>query len=79
MYNIATIKARKDKLEGIAWVQTIVEQGRLKVSPHCQITLDMLDQYRWDNRETLTQEKPVHDEHSHMADALRYALYSFIP
>lgn len=76
-YDIATIKAKKDKLPGIAYVQTLVSQNRLRVAPHCAITLQMLDQYKWDDRDTLTQEKPKHDEHSHMADALRYALYTY--
>lgn len=78
IYDIATIKAKKDVLPGIAFVQTIVEQGRLRVSPRCVHTLAMLDQYRWDTKETLTKEKPLHDEYCHMADALRYALYTFI-
>lgn len=77
LYDIATIKAKKDVLPGIAYVQTLVESGRLVVSPHCVHTLAMLDQYRWDTKETLTTEKPLHDEFSHMADALRYALYTF--
>jgi phage terminase large subunit len=77
-YNLASIKAKKQVLEGIAFVQTIIEQDRLLVSPHCTVTLAMLDQYRWDTRETLTTEKPTHDIHSHIADALRYALYTFI-
>ena len=76
-YNIASVKAKKQLLEGIAFVQTIIEQDRLLVSPHCTITLEMLDQYQWDKRETLTTEKPVHDIQSHIADALRYALYTF--
>lgn len=77
LYDIPTIRAKKDVLPGIAYVQSLVEQGRLKVAPHCQHTLDMLSQYRWDTKETLTREKPLHDQYSHMADALRYALYSF--
>ena len=77
IYDIGTIKAKKQVLEGIAYVQTIIETGRLKVDPKCTNTLGMLDQYRWDTRETLTKEKPKHDEHSHIADALRYALYTY--
>lgn len=77
LYDIATIKAKKDVLPGIAYVQTLIESGRLTVSPHCVHTIAMLDQYRWDTRETLTTEKPLHDEYSHMADALRYALYTY--
>ena len=76
-YDIATMKAKKDVLPGIAYVQTLVQQGRLLVHKDCQHVLAMLDQYRWDTREGLTRERPKHDEYSHMADALRYALYSY--
>lgn len=77
LYDIPTIKAKKDVLPGIAYVQTLVEQGKLKVSPHCTETLACLEQYRWDTKEGLQREKPIHDGYSHMADALRYALYTF--
>jgi hypothetical protein len=76
-YDISTIKAKKQVLEGIAYVQTLVEQGRIKVAPHCKHTLEMFDQYQWDNRDTLTREKPVHSKVSHIADALRYAVYTY--
>lgn len=76
-YNIASTKAKKEVLPGIAKVQTIVGQGRLKVARHCTNTLAMLDQYRWDNKEGLTKERPKHDDYSHMADALRYALHTY--
>jgi len=77
LYDIATVKAKKDVLPGIAYVQTLIETGRLVVSPHCVETLAMLDQYRWDTRDTVKSEKPLHDKYSHMADALRYALYTY--
>jgi hypothetical protein len=77
MYNIPTIRAKKDVLPGIAYVQTIIEQNRLRVAPHCQEVLACLDQYRWDAKAGLSREKPVHDRYSHMADALRYALYTY--
>ncbi len=75
-YDIATIKAKKDVLPGIAYVQTLVETGKLKVSPHCTHVLTMFDQYAWDTRETLTKEKPKHD-FSDIGDAIRYALYTY--
>jgi hypothetical protein len=77
-YNIGTIKAKKQVLEGIAYVQTLIVQNRLLVDPRCTITLAMLDQYRWKTDTVSGIEKPEHNEHSHMADALRYALYSFV-
>jgi len=78
LYNIATIKAKKDVLPGIAYVQTLVETGRLRVSPHCLNTLGMFRQYRWDTKETVKNERPLHDQYSHMADAIRYALYTYV-
>lgn len=76
-YNIATIKAKKQVLEGIAYVQTLVEQNRLKVAPHCLETIKMLDQYQWQPDGAAQREKPLHDMTSHIADAVRYALYTY--
>ena len=77
IYDVATTKAKKDVLPGIAYVQTLVAQGRLKVSPHCTHCLAVFDQYRWDTKEGLQRERPKHDDYSHMADAIRYALYTY--
>jgi phage terminase large subunit len=76
-YDIATIKAKKAVLEGIAYVQTLVQRDQLKVLRSCNHVLDAMDQYQWDPNENLTKEKPAHNEASHIADAIRYALYSF--
>lgn len=78
-YDIATIKAKKQVLEGIAYCQTVVQQDRLKVLSHCSWVLDAMDQYQWDPNEALVTEKPLHNDASHIADAIRYALYSFTP
>ncbi len=76
-YDIPTVRARKDVLPGIAYVQTLVAQGKLWVDPGCTKTIEALNQYKWDDREGLTREKPKHDRYSHLMDALRYCLYSF--
>jgi phage terminase large subunit len=76
-YDIATSKAKKNVLEGIAYCQSIIEQGRLKVHRNCLHTLEALDQYQWNQSETLTKEKAEHNMASHIADAMRYALYTF--
>jgi hypothetical protein len=39
--------------------------------------LKCLDSYQWDPNPNLIREKPKHNMASHMADGLRYALYSF--
>jgi len=77
IYDLATTKGKKDVLPGIAYVQTLISQGRLKVSPECVHSRAVFDQYRWDTKEGLTRERPKHDEYSHMADAIRYALYTY--
>lgn len=77
-YDIATTRAKKDVLPGIAYVQTLVQQGRFRVHQDCKHVLAMLDQYQWDDREGLARERPKHNRYSHMADAVRYALYSYV-
>lgn len=77
IYDVSTIKAKKDVLPGIAYVQNLVENNKLRVAPHCEHTLAALDQYRWNVKEGLTAEKPMHDQYSHIADAIRYALYTW--
>jgi phage terminase large subunit len=77
IYDLATTKAKKDVLPGIAYVQTLVAQNRLRVAPHCTHALAVFDQYRWDTKEGLQRERPKHDDYSHMADAIRYALYTY--
>jgi hypothetical protein len=76
VYDVPTIKAKKDVLSGIAFVQSLLQQGRLFVSPNCLETLAAFDQYQWDQRETLKKETPDH-KHSHIPDAVRYALHTF--
>ncbi len=76
-YDIATSKAKKAILPGIAALQAIIEQGRLKVNSNCTNMLDALDQYQWCAKEDLLKDKPEHNHASHMCDALRYAIYTF--
>lgn len=77
-YDIATIKAKKSVLDGIAYCRTIIETDQLYVLSHCTNVIDMLDQYQWDTGANLVKERPKHNEYSHMADALRYCLYSYV-
>ena len=77
-YDISTINATKSVLDGIGAVSTIVDNDNLIVDQRCKQTLVSLDQYQWNPNENLLTEKPVHNMASHMADALRYALYTFV-
>lgn len=76
-YDISTINAKKSVLDGIGKVATIVDNNQLIVDQRCQEVLMSLDQYQWDPNPNLLKEKPKHNSASHMADAIRYALYSF--
>ena len=76
-HDIPSNLAKKAVLDGISYVQHLVEQDKLIISDKCKITIEMLINYRWDDKEGLLKERPVHDMHSHPADALRYALYSY--
>jgi hypothetical protein len=76
-YDLSTINAKKSVLDGIAHVASIVDNDSLFVNQKCSETLMALDQYQWDSNPNLAKEKPKHNRASHMADALRYALYSF--
>ena len=77
-YDIITASAKKSVLDGIGYVATLVEQDRVFVMPHCKMVLEAFDGYAWDPNDKLLKEKPTHNEASHMADAIRYALYSHV-
>jgi phage terminase large subunit len=76
-YDISTINAKKSIIDGIGHVAAIVDNNNLIVDQRCAETLACLDMYQWDPNPNLLKEKPRHNKASHMADALRYAIYSF--
>ena len=76
-YDISTINAKKSVLDGIGHVATVVDNDELIVNQSCKEALISLDQYQWDPNPNLLKEKPKHNMASHMADAMRYALYTF--
>ena len=78
-FDIPTINAKKSVLDGIGYVGSMIRTGRVFVDQNCTYTVDSIDNYKWDEKEGLIREKPVHDEFSHMADALRYAMYTHAP
>ena len=76
-YDITTVNAKKSVLDGIGHVAGIVDNDDLYVNQGCREVLMWLDQYQWDPNPNLMKERPKHDGASHMADAIRYALYTF--
>ena len=76
---ISCVNANKSKLDGIGYVASIVEHNRLYVDNKCKHTRTMLEEYTWDDREGLLNERPKKggpEGPSHMADAVRYAMYT---
>ena len=78
-YDITCANANKSKLDGIGYVAALVDWGRIFVDPKCVNVIDSLNNYRWDMRPNKVKEDVVHDDFCHMADALRYAMYSYSP
>lgn len=74
-HDLQTMPAKKSILDGINHVNGILERNELYIDQGCTNLLKAIEAYRWD---TTTKEKPKHDWASHMADALRYALYSHV-
>ena len=76
-YDISTINAKKSVLDGIGHTAGIIDNDFLHIDQRCSQALSCVDQYQWDPNPNLIREKPKHNMASHMADALRYALYTF--
>lgn len=76
-YDIATIGAKKSVLDGIASVGAVIDNKKLIVDSKCIKVQECLDQYKWKSTNGLEKEKPEHNDASHMADALRYAIYTY--
>jgi hypothetical protein len=79
-HDITTTPAIKDVNAGIAKCQVIVEQQKLYVWHEAYRTIEMLDQYSWEEEKDgqNRRERPKHDRYSHMADAMRYAIYTHV-
>jgi phage terminase large subunit len=75
-YDITTIKSKKSVLDGIGYVASLVDNDRIFIDSSCTDTIEMFDSYVWDSKEGLINERPKHGPESHIADALRYALYT---
>lgn len=75
-WDIATVNATKSINDGLGYVASLCDHDRIYVLDTCTNVIDTFNNYRWDDREGLISEKPLHDKYCHMADAIRYAIYS---
>jgi len=76
-YDIPTMNAKKSVLDGIGYVASLADNDKIIIDPQLSHVLYAFDQYQWDPNQSLQKEKPLHNDASHMADAIRYALYSY--
>lgn len=81
-YDIPTINALKDVLLGIGSVGAVVDNNRLTVHEDCLESIYALRNYKWkgdvvEGAWKIETQKPEHNRASHMADALRYAIYTY--
>lgn len=78
-YDIITSNAKKSVLDGIGYISSLIDNDQLYVgSSELTQVLAAFDGYAWDPNQNLIKEKPIHNNASHMADAMRYALYSHV-
>lgn len=74
-YDIPCTNAIKSVNDGIAFVQTLVDNDHLFLDKNqAQYTFKSMSAYRWNTR--TEKAKPLHDWSSHCCDAVRYAIYT---
>lgn len=82
LYDITTINAKKSVVDGIGAVSAVLDTGRLIVDEYCFEAIFALRNYKWkgksrDGTWDIESEKPEHNRASHMADSIRYAIYTY--
>lgn len=82
MYDISTVGAVKSVQDGIGAVAAVIDNDRFIIHHELVETIYAVRNYKWkgisDNGEwNLETQKPEHNRASHMADAIRYAIYTY--
>ena len=75
-FDITTTNALKSVADGIGYVASLIENKRLFIDRKCTRVIECLSNVVWDDREGLIKEKPKKSPYLHMADAVRYMVYS---
>lgn len=71
-------KAKNDVLDGIRYVGTLLNQGKIAVHESCVNTIKEFNSYIWDAKACERgEDKPI-KQHDHAMDALRYFCYTVI-
>lgn len=74
IYDITCINADKSVVNGIGFLNTLFQQDRLSVCESCTQGITTIRNLVWDKKSKL--EKLLHNKYIHVADAIRYAVYS---
>ena len=75
LYDISCSNAKKSVLDGIGFIGSLFDNNKILISDKCTKTIASVDQYQWNSNEG--KEKAKGGIANHLADALRYAIYSF--
>lgn len=78
-FDISTRSAKKSVNDGIRYLQDLFWQDKVIVCSSCKGVISALQGYKWymdEDSKQISRERPFHDDNSHFADAIRYALYS---
>lgn len=75
-YDIACDNAIKSVNDGIAFIQSLIENNHVMFDiEHASYCFKSMSGYRWNSK--TEKSKPYHDWTSHCCDAIRYAIYSY--
>lgn len=74
LYDISCINSEKSIVDGVSFMRMLIEQKRLKVAAHLEPVIVAIRNLSWDTK--AVTEKLKHDKYIHLADAIRYALYT---
>lgn len=71
-------KAKNDVLDGIRYVASLLNEGKIAIHESCENTIKEFASYIWDIKASEHgEDKPV-KQHDHCMDALRYMCYTII-
>ncbi len=74
IYDISCINAQKSIIEGVSFMNMLIDSKRLVILDECTFLISSLRNITWDTRSE--REKLVHNKYIHLIDALRYAAYT---
>jgi len=82
MFDISTIGAMKSVTDGIGSVGAVIDNNRLIIHDECIESIYAVRNYKWKGEVeagvwNIETEKPAHTRASHVADAIRYAIYTY--